>query len=291
MPPIIKVLRLYQWPKNLFCLAGAFFSGQFMDLFVIQSAAFSFVAFSMASSASYVLNDLVDREADRGHPKKKFRPLASGELEASSAISVALILFASSLFLAYTLGHRALICLIIYFAINVAYSFKLKHVVIADAICISSGFVLRLLCGIYAIHELPTGWITLCTFFLALFLAFAKRRCELYYFVNKDILPLRPVLRDYTIEFLDFLLNNALTMTVMSYAIFTTTSGKNPALVITVPMVYYTINYFKRLVMVHNIGEDADKIIMKDRIFQISVILWFLTYMLITRTNFDLFVS
>lgn len=290
MPPIIKVLRLNQWPKNLFCLAGAFFSGQFMDQFVIQSATFSLVTFIMASSASYVLNDLVDREADREHPQKKFRPLASGELEASTAISVALMLSALSLFLAYTLGHRALICLIIYFAINVAYSFKLKHVVIVDAICISSGFVLRLLCGIYAIHELPTRWITLCTFFLALFLAFAKRRCELYYFVNKDILPPRPVLRDYTIEFLDFLLNSASTMTVMFYAVFTTTSGKNPALVITVPMVYYAINYFKHLVMVHNIGEDADEVVMRDRIFKIAVLLWFLTYMLITKTSFDLFI-
>ena len=232
---------------------------------------------------------MIDREADRDHPEKKFRPLATGELKISTAISIGVLLFLMSLYLGYALGHRSFICLIFYFVINVIYTLKLKHVVMVDAICIALGFVLRLLGGIYAINELPTGWITLCTLFLSLFLAFAKRRCELYYFLTKDTAPPRPVLKEYTIEFLDFLLNSASTMTVMCYAIFTTTSGKNPALVITVPIVYYAINYFKRLVMVLNIGEDADKIVLKDRTFQFTVILWFLTYMMIMKTNLNLF--
>jgi hypothetical protein len=149
--------------------------------------------------------------------------------------------------------------------------------------------VLRLLAGVYAVGVLPTSWITLCTFFLTVFLGFAKRRSELGNLLEDEGTKRRPVLSKYTISLLDYMLNNAAVMTVVCYALFTSTSGKNPTLVVTVPIVFFAVMHYKRLVVLWNIGEEPDWLVLKDLRIQLSVILWLACYVAITYGDLRLF--
>ena len=277
MRPWIKLIRPKQWTKNFFCLVGIFFIGKFSaDL--LLPVLMTFVAFCLVSSSVYIFNDLIDREADKIHKVKRERPLAKGDVSVLGSCVLSAVFLLSGLAIVGNINNATLSCVGFYLLVNISYSLWLKHVVLVDTFCIAMGFVLRLLSGIYAINAIPTGWITLCTMFLAIFLAFGKRRCELNA-NNEASASQRPVLTHYTVEFLDFLLNSTATMTIMSYAIFTTSSGKNPSLVMTVPIVYYAIVYYKRLVMVLNIGEDPTLVILKDRKLQLAIILWLFVYL------------
>jgi 4-hydroxybenzoate polyprenyltransferase len=287
MPPLFQLLRPHQWTKNTACLAGVVFGGRLGDWQAIAAALIAFVAFSFTASAMYIFNDLQDIERDRQHPKKKFRPLASGKVKVPVAIVTALILIAIAFFSVYSLSILSLYCLLIYVTINISYSLKLKHQALFDVGCIASGFVLRLLAGIYAVGDTPTAWITLCTFFLAMFLGFAKRRTELYELQGKENLQ-RPVLAQYTVPFLDSLLNNAAVMAVISYAMFTTTN-KNPTLVLTVPIVQYAVMHYKYLIMVKQGTEEPDRILLSDRRISISILLWLICYVAIVYLDLKLF--
>ena len=135
------------------------------------------------------------------------------------AIILACALTGAAVFLAYRASVGTLVCLLLYMANNLAYSLVLKHKAIVDAISIATGFVLRLLAGVYAVEDLPTSWITLCTFFLTVFIAFCKRRAELGGIVPEEENEQRPVLSKYTLQFLDYLVNSSAVMTVMCYAV------------------------------------------------------------------------
>ncbi|MBW4679371.1 MAG: decaprenyl-phosphate phosphoribosyltransferase [Microcoleus vaginatus WJT46-NPBG5] len=320
---LFKLLRPHQWTKNLFCLAGLFFSGKFLEPAAIAEAFLAVAMFSFMASVVYIFNDIQDVERDREHPKKRYRPIASGKISVKAATAIALFLIVVALLIAYSLGMPVLVCLVLYAGINISYSLKLKHLALFDVNCIALGFVLRLLAGVYAIEVIPTGWITLCTFFLALFLGFAKRRSELLGLLSnkmtQDFLdrqesesieiakpvselfylqlfyqrgqanPQRPVLSQYTLPFLDSLLNSTATMTVMCYALFTAISGKNPSLVITVPIVHYAVMHYKHLVMVREGGEEPDRILIKDARIKLSILIWLISYFLIIYSNVNLF--
>lgn len=319
----VKLLRPHQWTKNLFCLAGLLFSGKFLEPAAIAEAFLAVVMFSLMASSVYIFNDIQDLDRDREHPKKRYRPIASGKISVPVANALALFLIVVSLLIGYSLGMAVFTCLVLYAGLNLSYSLKLKHLALFDVNCIALGFVLRLLAGVYAIEVVPTGWITLCTFFLSLFLGFAKRRSELLGVLSnkmtQDFLerqepaaianqkpvselfflqlfyqrgqanPQRPVLSQYTLPFLDSLLNSTATMTVMCYALFTAISGKNPSLIITVPIVHYAIMHYKHLVMVREGGEEPDRILIKDLRLKLSILIWLLSYFLITYTNISLF--
>ena len=282
-----KLLRIPHWTKNGLCLAGLLFSGKFTEPLAVQAALLTFGLYCLVSSSVYILNDLIDRERDRKHSKKRHRPIASGAVHPTMAIMLAGILAAIGLVGASIMGRVVLACLVLYLLNNVMYSFHLKHIPLFDVLCIAFGFMLRLLAGVYAVGELPTTWITLCTFFLALFLGFAKRRAELVGLGEEELH--RPVLSNYTIPFLDSLVNNSAIMAVMSYALFTTTSGKNPSLIITVPIVFFAIMHYKRLVLVLNSGEEPDRILLKDFPIQASIMLWLVSYFAITYSGMSLF--
>src|SRR5262249_30691740 len=156
------------------CLAGVFFSDHFRYTHDVLAAFATFACFCTASSAAYLFNDLLDRERDRQHPVKCRRPVASGAVSVSVAAFLGLVLAVVGLAGAYVLGWAVFGCLALYLVNNLAYSWRLKHYAILDVLCIAVGFVLRLLAGVYAVNVLPTTWITLCTFFLTVFLGFAK---------------------------------------------------------------------------------------------------------------------
>ncbi len=288
MPPILKMLRPHQWTKNLFCLAGVFFGSRLGEPTSIGIDLLVMFYFSAAASAMYIFNDIQDIDRDRQHPKKQFRPIASGKVSITAAISIAILLAIIAITGTYILGNAPLVCLLFYIAINLAYSLKLKHQALFDVTCIAMGFVLRLLAGVYALGDIPTAWITLCTFFLALLLGFAKRRSELFELQGKKNLQ-RPVLAHYTVSYLDYLVNSTATMTVMCYALFTTTSGKNPSLVITVPIVHYAVMHYKHLVMVKSRAEEPDRILLKDNRIKLSILLWLICYLIIIYGNLHFF--
>jgi 4-hydroxybenzoate polyprenyltransferase len=288
MPPLLQLLRPHQWIKNTACLAGVVFGGKLTNWQAIAAALITLAAFSFTASAMYIFNDLQDIERDRQHPKKKSRPLASGKVKIPVAIFTAVILIAIAFISVFYLSISTLGCLLIYVGINISYSLKLKHLALFDVGCIATGFVLRLLAGIYAVQDIPTAWITLCTFFLAMFLGFAKRRTELFELQGKENLQ-RPVLAQYTVPFLDSLLNNAAVMAVISYALFTTNSNKNPTLVITVPIVQYAVMHYKFLIMVKEGTEEPDRIVLRDPRIILSILLWLFSYIAIVNGNLHLF--
>lgn len=288
MPPLIQLLRPHQWTKNTACLAGVVFGGKITNPSAIGSGFVTLICFCLAASAMYIFNDLQDLERDRQHPKKRFRPLASGQVAIPIAVGVSVLLLGIALVAALQLSGATLTCLIIYIAINLAYSLKLKHIALFDVGCIATGFVLRLLAGIYAIAEIPTASIILCTFFLAMFLGFAKRRTELAQLQGKENLQ-RPVLSQYSLPFLDSLVNNAAVMAVVSYALFSTNPSKNPTLVLTLPIVQYAILYYKSLIFHQSNTEEPDQILLRDRRIIFSILLWLVTYIAIFYGDVRLF--
>ncbi len=288
MKSLIQLIRPHQWTKNSLCMAGVIFSGRAFDPAALGLGVLVVLVFSIGSSSMYIFNDIIDRERDRQHPTKRRRPVASGALSVRLAALSGIVLAGGALASARFVGLATLICLALYMANNVAYSTILKHVGLIEVLSIAFGFVLRLLAGVYVLGELPTAWITLCTFFLALFFAVAKRRAELHSLTGEQNLQ-RPVLSKYTGNYLDSQLTGAAIMAIMCYALFTVTSGKTPTLVVTLPMVYYAIVHYKRLVMVGEVGEKPEVILIKDPRIVFSVLLWLSTYMAVDYWDLRLF--
>lgn len=321
---VFKLLRPHQWTKSFFCLAGVIFGERLLEPQSIALGCLTVVLFSAMASAVYVFNDIQDVERDRKHPKKRFRPIASGKVPVKTALCIGLFLATFSLVGASHLGWATFTCILLYAVNNIFYSLYLKNQPLFDVGCIAFGFVLRLLAGIYALGDVPTAWITLCTFFLTLFLGFAKRRSELLTLINQSLdsestaksepeiephetslinrhyLQLfyqrgkvnkqRPVLAHYTLPFLDSLLNSTATMTIMCYALFTILSGKNPSLVMTVPIVYYAVMHYKWMVTVLAIGEEPDRIVLQNQVIKLSLIIWLIAYLAIVYLDIHLFI-
>jgi 4-hydroxybenzoate polyprenyltransferase len=270
---LVYELRPHQWVKNLVCLAGLIFSCQLFEAAAIGRSLLGLVAFCVASSAVYLLNDIVDRERDRNNPRTAGRPIASGELPLALAIVALLVLLVGAGHLAGRLGWACLATLLLYGFLNVCYSFHLKQAVIADVMCIALGFVLRVVFGVYAVGVRPTAWIVLCMFFLALFLGFAKRRAELAAQLDRPG-EARPVLRHYSRTFLDIVLAISATTTILCYALFTVASQRNPTLIVTIVPVVYCVTRYLLHVLVHNRGESPDAVLFSDRHMWVGVFCW-----------------
>jgi 4-hydroxybenzoate polyprenyltransferase len=286
----LRLLRPRQMSKNLFCLGGVLFGDRFGHGAYVIAAMLTLVVFGLGSSAVYVLNDMMDRDRDRLHPIKRLRPIASGEVGILAALLIAMLLASSAFALAALLPRGVAVCLSVYLAMNLAYTWRLKHLAIVDVVCVALGFVLRLLGGIYAVDDLPTAWVTLCTLFLTLFLGFCKRRSEL---ARLELPPVehaqRPVLARYTVAFLDQLVNSTGVMAIMCYALFTTSTTKNPTLVVTVPLVFFGIMHYKRLVMLCGMGEEPERIVVRDLPLLLTAVTWLGAYFAITLGGIHLF--
>lgn len=280
LPATLRLLRPQQWTKNLACLAGVVFGGRLDEPRAVLLAVLVVATFTVASAAVYALNDLLDLSHDRQHPTKRTRPLAAGDVSPAAAGILAFGLASVAGAGAAALGRGTFACLAAYALLNLFYSLRWKHVPILDVCCIALGYVLRVLAGIVVLGDVPTGWIVLCTFFLALFLGFTKRRAEL---VDPERAgdDQRPVLLAYDRPFLDSLVDSSATMAVMTYALFTATSGKNPSLIVTVPIVYYAIMYYRRVAQQSGFGQEPDRILLRDRTLQSCIVLWLAAFVLI----------
>lgn len=271
---LLESLRPKQWTKNLLLFAGLLFSLQFGDTALVLRAAGGFLAFCLLSGTVYLLNDLMDAEADRQHPKKRLRPIPSGRLPRGAAIAALAPIAAVVAALSWWLGAPFAAVAGLYLVMNLAYSFGLKRQVILDVFIIALGFVLRAIAGVELLRPLsPTTeispWLLVCTFFGALFLALAKRRRELAN-AGLDASTQRQVLRQYTAEMLDGMLLISAATSLVSYALYTiwpATVAKfhTQALLYTVPFVAYGIFRYLFLVRVSESSEDPSHVLLSDR--------------------------
>lgn len=273
------LLRTHQWTKNCFCLGGVLFSGKFLDSHWILLALGVLGVFCLGSSSVYVLNDIIDRNHDRQHPKKKNRPIAKRTLTIQSALFIFSVLLTAAIVTATLLRISALLCLFAYIGNNIAYCFYFKKIPILDILSIALGFVIRLMAGILIVEEAPTLWILLCAFFLALFLGFSKRYSEFIQTKGKSYQ--RSVLKKYSKPLLLLLLNFSAYMAIIAYGLFTLLSHRSDYLWITILFVLFAILYYKRKVLRNEFGEEPDQIVLKDIYLQTTIVAWLLLYIYI----------
>lgn len=287
---LIAALRPKQWTKNLLLFAGVLFSQHFSDPALVLRAAIGFLAFSLLAGCTYLFNDLRDAPADRLHPRKKNRPIASGRLPAAVAWGALFPLLAVALATSWWLGSGFMLAAALYVCLNVAYSLGLRNIVLIDVFVIALGFVLRAIAGVELLRGPAPGtelspWLLVCTFFGALFLALAKRRREL---ANAgDAAPVqRRVLEQYSAELLDGLLMVSAAASMMGYALYTiwpSTVAKfgTGAMLYTLPFVAYGIFRYLYVLRVSEQAEDPSMVLLTDRPMAGCVLLYLLAVVLI----------
>ncbi|MCR8980408.1 decaprenyl-phosphate phosphoribosyltransferase [Brevibacillus laterosporus] len=270
---LLLQLRPHQWTKNLLVFAALLFSLHKVSIHLLGKSLIAFFLFCMVSGCVYILNDFADIKNDQNHPEKRFRPMASGALNPFLGLAFGCGLLIASLFSAFHFDLWFGSVLLFYFLINVAYSFKLKHVVILDVMIISAGFVLRAIGGSLMIGTPFTPWFLLCTMLLSLFLAISKRRHELY-LLQEEKGSHRKVLDNYSIELLNQLNTIVTSATIISYSLFTFTSGRTIQLMWTIPFVIFGIFRYLYLIMMGNKGGSPEKVLLEDKPILVTVLLY-----------------
>jgi 4-hydroxybenzoate polyprenyltransferase len=271
-------MRPTQWSKNGFVFAGILFDQQLLDPEPFGRVMLTFALLCLAASSIYIINDLVDIERDRLHPKKRNRPLPSGQLPIRWAIIAAItfpvIALAVSLFL-----ELALTAVIAgYLVLHIAYSFWLKNIVILDVFAIAAGFILRLVAGIVVINVTNfSPWLYVCAGLLALFLAIGKRRQELILMAS-DAADYRATYRDYNMPLLDDMLRMVTTGSVLTYMLYTieaqTIRSNGHRMMLTIPFVVYGIFRYLYLIHVQGKGSAPDELLFEDIPLLVAVGLW-----------------
>ena len=281
---IIKTMRPKQWIKNIFVLAAVVFDRQLTNTESLMITLLAMLLFCLVSSLVYIINDLADVEADRQHPQKQHRPLASGELSRNWAIGAAVFLGLVAFPAAFWLNFHFGLLISGYFLLMLAYSFWLKHVPLLDVMIIAVGFVLRVAGGqVIIVTERFSPWLYVATTFLALFIGIGKRRAELE-LLEANAVDHRPVLDGYNLDFLDQLLIIVLSSTMMTYCLYTFTSADNLgnyAMLLTIPFVIYALFRYLYLLRVKHVGGAPEVVVLTDRPMLSSIILWALTVLLI----------
>ncbi len=273
----IKLLRPKQWLKNTFLLTPAFFSQIKLGQAEVFHLILGFIIFSLLSSAIYVLNDYLDREGDRAHSLKKNRPIASGAVPEHHALFMfpGLLIFCAIVTI-YALPVNFGYCALVYFIINIAYCFYLKHQSLIDVFCISTGFMLRVSAGA-ALVDVPVGrWIFLCTGFVSLFLAFAKRRDDIMRSADTNS---RRSLKGYNRQFLDVACAASITATLICYALYTADREVmdrlgSEDLYLTVPFVTAGVFRYLQIAFVDQRSGDPTHAVAGDRFILSMLLLW-----------------
>lgn len=261
----IKTGRPKEWIKNVFVFAGLLFSGQFNDFDAVAAATVTFFAFCLISSAGYFLNDLIDVELDRKHPKKRFRPLAAGELSETAAKTIAPLIAVVGIGIGFLVNWEVGLMVVAYGAAQVAYSLGLKQIVIIDVMTLAGLFILRVAAGAEAVDAHASEWLLLCTGMLAAFLGFTKRRQEAVSELHEGT-STRPVLEHYSLPFLDQMVSLVTTGTVISYAIYTVNSPiVGSEMMWTIPPAVYGIFRYLYLIYDRNDDRSMSGIIAGDR--------------------------
>ena len=281
--PVVQEMRPWQWTKNMLVYAALLFSGTLFaeDKFILTTAAF--MAFCLASSGVYFVNDIADVEKDRLNPKKCKRPIAAGKINIPVAYFLAAILFVVGCLLSYAINEKCFFLLVAYILMNIGYTFRLKHVVIIDVMIIAAGFVLRAIMGAVVIGLNMTIWFLLCVMFLSLFLALGKRRHELAAVEDSSLVEGRKVLQFYSLELIDQLMTIVTAALLICYALFTVDSNtqNHESMVITIPLALYGMFYYLYVVRVKNGGGAPDEALYKEKPILMIVLLYFISIVFI----------
>jgi 4-hydroxybenzoate polyprenyltransferase len=277
---LIKTMRVRQWTKNGFIFFGLIFDKQLFILEPFLRTVAGFFLFCLVSSAVYLFNDIADVEADRNHPEKKYRPIASGKLPVNVAMIAGLILVLLAIPSGYLLSPVFALILLVYLAINVLYSRWLKHVSILDVLIISSGFVLRVAAGVALITvERFSPWLYMITILFSLYIGLGKRRAEMNLLAG-EASSHRKVFEGYTLPLLDQYITIVSGMTIVAYSLYTFSAPnlpENHAMMLTIPFVVYGIFRYLQLIHIGNAAGSPDEVALKDRPLQFTVFLWGLT--------------
>ncbi|MEP0763838.1 MAG: decaprenyl-phosphate phosphoribosyltransferase [Chloroflexota bacterium] len=271
-------MRPIQWSKNGFVFAAILFDRQLGQVEPLARVVTAFILLCLAASSIYLINDLVDIESDRLHPRKRQRPLPSGQLPVSWAVAAAAVMPLIALAASLLLTWKLTAVLLAYLALHIAYSFFLKNIVLLDVFAIAGGFVLRVVAGIVVIdvaHFSP--WLYLCAGLLALFLAIGKRRQELI-LLAEDAENVRATYKDYNMPLLDDMLRMVTTGSVLTYMLYTveaTTIRVNGyRMMLTIPFVVYGIFRYLYLIHVRGQGSAPDELLFEDMPLLLAVVLW-----------------
>ena len=280
LPPVIRLLRPKQWIKNGFVAAPLFFTPDKVNAASLLDVLAGFAVFCMVASAVYCLNDLRDAEADRNHPVKKSRPIASGAVSPTAAMILMALLLAGGAALGAWRVPEILWVVGTYFAINIAYTLGLKQIAILDVLVVAFGFVLRVEAGALIIDIEPSAWILIVTGLLALFIALAKRRDDIVRDLDAEH---RKSLDGYTLPFLDGSLMAVLSTLLVSYLIFTTDQAVmlrlgSEQLYFTGPFVIAGVLRYLQLTMVYERSGSPTDLVYRDSGLQLSIAGWLATF-------------
>lgn len=276
LAPLVQTLRPRQWSKNGIVFAGIVFSGRAFEPASIWRAVLAFALYCFLSSVVYLINDIADRDADRRHPIKRHRPVASGRLSIKSATTATVVLAAASLLGSVVLGPTFVLLSVAFVALNVAYSWRLKHEVILDIFCVAGGFVLRAAAGAVAVSVPISPWLYVCTVLLALFLGLSKRRYELLALENGGGAT-RKTLEAYTTALVEEMLAVVTSSTVIAYALYTFFADNAPrdhSMMLTIPFVLYGLFRYLYLVHTQRGAGNPDEVLLRDVPLLISIGLW-----------------
>ncbi len=274
---LLKTMRPRQWPKNGFVFVALFFDGKLNDWPSLLHTLFAFLLLCLMSSAVYIMNDLVDIESDRQHPVKRKRPLPAGKLNPQVAGVAAVIFALGSLAAGLAISLTFGLILLLYLVMQIAYTFRLKHVVLVDVSIVAAGFVLRIAAGVAVIEvERFSPWLYIFGGFLALFMALGKRRQELV-LLGDGAGSHRAILDEYNLELIDRLLGIVTTSALVAYSLYTFLAEGLPAnhtMMLTIPFVLYGI--FRYLYLIHIRGEGGapEEILLRDRPVQVTMLLY-----------------
>ena len=277
MSGLVKSMRPRQWPKNAFVFVALLFDRKLFDPASVAAVLGAFVLLCLMSSAVYLMNDLADIESDRQHPTKKNRPLPSGQLNPRVAMVASFLLAAVSLVAGYFLSLQLAIILLLYLVSQIAYTFKLKHIVLIDVLTIALGFILRIAAGVAVIEvERFSPWLYVFGGFLALFMALGKRRAELS-LLGGEAGSHRAILDDYSLDLIDRLQGIVTTSAVVAYSLYTFLAEglpENHAMMLTIPFVLYAIFRYLYLIHVRGEGGAPEEILLRDKPLQITLALY-----------------
>ncbi|MCX8093155.1 MAG: decaprenyl-phosphate phosphoribosyltransferase [Candidatus Goldbacteria bacterium] len=276
-----ELLRIRQWIKNFLIYIALIFTNNLFNFNLLLKTTVGFILLCFASSSIYIFNDIKDAKEDRYHPIKKNRPIASGKIKSSFAISISLIMLLVSLFGSFIIEKNFFVIILVYILLSVAYTFKLKNIVILDILIVATNYVLRAVSGAIIINVEISPWLLICTSLLALFVILAKRRYELSL---SSAIKHRKILQEYSIPLLDEMISVTTASTISAYALYTFTSEtalKHNYLLLTMPFVLYGI--FRYLYLIHkkNLGGNPEYIFTKDIPTIINIILWILSIIII----------
>lgn len=283
----METLRVRQWVKNLFVYVPLVFSGNMLNPQLILESTGAFMTFCLLSSSIYIINDLRDRDADRRHPVKRLRPIASGRFPSGMAVFLSAALCAMSFAMAWGCGFTANSYLILagYLVMNLMYSFGLKHIAILDVIIIAAGFVLRVLLGGVATHIWVTPWLVMMVFLLTLLIGFGKRRDDLIK-MERDDVDVRKSVQEYNLTFINQVLGILAATVIVAYVSYTLTpevearfhSGN---VYLTSVFVIGAVLRYLQIALVKERTGNPTQLVYSDRFIQICTVLWLASFLLI----------